>query len=197
MLRKTREDEASTGGGSGRLGETEGMQGISRTPTKPAESAGWDKMLNILIGGLSLLVVALVISLIVRLNTGSSDTIQTTEIGETAASQGDETVQVKSKVIRVEVLNGTGVPKLASRAADFLRSKGFDVVQTGNAQHANFKTSVVQDRLGNIQNAIQVARELGIGEGAVIQQKNPQLYLEVTVIIGQDYKSLKFFAAGN
>jgi LPS O-antigen subunit length determinant protein (WzzB/FepE family) len=95
------------------------------------------------------------------------------------------------------VLNGTEIPKLASRVADFLRTKGFDVVQTGNAQHSNFKTSIVQDRLGNIQNALQVAKELGISESSVIQQKNPQLFLEVTVIIGQDYKSLKFVTAGN
>lgn len=196
MLRKTRsEDSGSMGDASATPVNT---QEAGRTPTKPTPVSGWDKMLNVLIGGLALLVVALLISLVVRLNSGPSETtVQTMENGETAASQGDETVQVKSKVIRVEVLNGTGIPKLASRAADYLRTRGFDVVQTGNAQHANFKTSVVQDRLGNIQNAIQVAKELGVSESAVIQQKNPQLFLEVTVIIGQDYKSLKFVSAGN
>jgi LPS O-antigen subunit length determinant protein (WzzB/FepE family) len=49
----------------------------------------------------------------------------------------------------------------------------------------------VQDRIGNIQNALQVANALGISESGVVQQKNPQRFVEVTVILGADYKSLK------
>ncbi len=163
--------------------------------------AGWDKLLNILIGGLGLIVVALVISLIIRLNTSSGNSadqepaeVPTGENAVPANSQAaaEDNAKVKTKAIRVEVLNGAGVAKLAGKAADFLRAKGFDVVQTGNAPHSNFKKSIVQDRLGDLQKAQQVATALGIGESGIIQQKNPQLYLDVTVIIGQDYKSLKF-----
>lgn len=158
--------------------------------------ARWDKFLNLLIGALSLLVIALVISLIVRLNSSTtvSPTETTTEIKETngSAETVDNGQPAKSQAIRVEVLNGTEIPRLAARAADYLRSKGYDVVQTGNAKHTNFRKSVIQDRIGNMQNAIQVANIMGISESNVLQQKNPQLYLDVTVILGQDYKSLKF-----
>jgi hypothetical protein len=198
MLRKMRPEEE--------LGhpkeETPSSTQTDITGTQKLPHAGWDKLLNILIGGLGLIVVALVISLIIRLNSSSgtsagsepSAEVPTNESATSTAAQGttDEHAQVKSKAVRVEVLNGAGVAKLASKAADFLRGKGFDVVQTGNAPHSNFKKSIVQDRLGDIQKAQQVAAALGIGESGIIQQKNPQLYLDVTVIIGQDYKSLKF-----
>jgi hypothetical protein len=159
--------------------------------------ARWDKFLNILIGSLTVIVIALVISLIIRLNSSPADNNKsdvTTEIKETNGSSenNEEGQPVKSQTVRVEVLNGTEVPRLAAKAADFLRSKGYDVVQTGNAKHTNFRKSVIQDRMGNMQNAMQVANILGVSESNVLQQKNPQLYLDVTVILGQDYKSLKF-----
>ncbi len=193
MLRKTRNDDEGRQPSGETTEQVRADEDTTRTSTGPMGAGSWDRMLNILIGGLSVLVVALLISLIVRLNSSPSEpTVTVTE----NPTEDNEPVQVKSKVIRVEVLNGTTVPKLASRASDFLREKGFDVVQTGNAPHSNFKTSVVQDRMGNIQNAMHVAQALGIGESAIIQQKNPQLYLEVTVIIGMDYKSLKFMGPG-
>ncbi|MBL7993927.1 LytR C-terminal domain-containing protein [bacterium] len=178
-------------------------ESTGRQPFKPLPSrTGTDKLLNILIGGLGLIVIALVISLIIRLNSspGGSDGHdgQQTEVTSTdeAGNQVEQNVQVKSKTVRVEILNGAGVPKLASRAADYLRAKGFDVVKTDNAPHGNFKKSVVQDRIGDIDKARAIASSLGIGEAGVLQQKNPQLYLDVTVILGQDYKTLKFMTSG-
>lgn len=152
-----------------------------------------DRILNYSIGILSLVVVALVISLVVRLNATTPESVILNEdpgkqIGNAAT---DEPLQVKSQAIRVEVLNGSGVPRLAAKAKDYLQTKGFDVVQTGNASHTNYKKSIVQDRIGNIQNALQVANALGISESGVVQQKNPQRFVEVTVILGADYKSLK------
>ena len=197
MLRKIRPGEEN-------VSEPTSPTNINNTrsmPAKPLPSGtGTDKMLNILIGGLGLIVIALVISLIIRLNSspgGSGQDEQQTEVTSTddAGNQVEENVQVKSKSIRVEILNGAGVPKLASRAADYLRAKGFDVVKTDNAPHGNFKKSVVQDRIGDIDKARAIANTLGIGEAGVLQQKNPQLYLDVTVILGQDYKSLKFISS--
>ncbi len=198
MLRKVRPDEekSSDPTSSAHTDKT------GQRPFQPLSSnTGTDKLLNVLIGGLGLIVIALVISLIIRLNTtGGSDgrSSQPTEVTSTdeSGNQVEENVQVKSKTIRVEILNGAGVPKLASKAADYLRAKGYDVVKTDNAPHGNFKKSVVQDRIGDIDKARTIATALGIGEAGVLQQKNPQLYLDVTVILGQDYKSLKFMASG-
>jgi hypothetical protein len=174
-----------------------GSEPISRDTIRRPPVKSLDKFLNIMIGALSLIVVALIISLIIRLNSSPQDPAKFDDKHEVISNgsstvNNDETSQIKSQTLRVEVLNGTEIPRLASKAADFLRTKGFDVVQTGNAKHANFRKSIVQDRIGNMPGAVQVARTLGIGESNVLQQKNPQLYLDVTVIIGQDYKSLKF-----
>lgn len=199
MLRKIRPGEEN-------VSESEKSTQLDRTGQKPIKpgTAGTstDKLLNVLIGGLGLIVIALVISLIIKLNSSPGvqegrDT-QPSEVTSTdeAGNQVEENVQVKSKAIRIEILNGAGVPKLASKAADYLRAKGFDVVKTDNAPHGNFKKSVVQDRIGDIDKARTIASALGIGEAGVLQQKNPQLYLDVTVIIGQDYKSLKFMTSG-
>jgi hypothetical protein len=197
MLRKTRPEEEAVTPGQHEPSPTQ----TSLTNTQSLPHAGWDKLLNILIGGLGLIVVALVISLIIRLNSSSNTSTGQEQNNETpsaetttAANQTttDDKAQTKVKPVRVEILNGAGVAKLASKCADFLRARGFDVVQTGNAPHSNFKKSIVQDRLGDLQKAQQVATVLGIGDSGIIQQKNPQLFLDVTVIIGQDYKSLKF-----
>lgn len=199
MLRKVRPGEEKSS-------ETASSTGLDNTGQKtfqplPART-GTDKLLNILIGGLGLIVIALVISLIIRLNSSpgapegrDAEQAEVTSTDE-SGNQVEENVQVKSKAIRVEILNGAGVPKLASKAADYLRAKGYDVVKTDNAPHGNFKKSVVQDRIGDIDKARLIAGALGIGEAGVLQQKNPQLYLDVTVIIGQDYKSLKFMTIG-
>ncbi|HNM13863.1 MAG TPA: LytR C-terminal domain-containing protein [bacterium] len=155
----------------------------------------WDKILNYMIGGLGLVVLILVISLVIRINSsGTSEAeTQTNEVpAETSPSTTFDGTQSRPQKIRIEVLNGSGVPKLAAKAADYLRSKGFDVVSTGNAPNSNYKKTIVQDRAGNLAGAQQVAVALGVGESGIIQQKNPQLMLEVTVIVGQDYKSLKF-----
>lgn len=199
MLRKPRTDEPdenipNESVAEPHLSQKEGsaFSGIRKPP-----SDHLDRFLNVLIGGLSLLVVALAVSLVFRLSSSSpetpkTETIAVTENTENTVNTEEDQNIIKSHTLRVEVLNGTEVPRLAAKMADFLRSKGYDVVQTGNAKHANFRKTVVQDRIGNISGAQQVARILGVHESNVLQQKNPQLYLDVTVIIGQDYKSLKF-----
>ncbi len=187
MQRKTRSDEPQE--------KTQTTVTFSRQVVKRPPATRLDRALNYTIAGLAGVVVVLIISLIVRLHSTAPESVIINEDpGQSELTQNqDETIQVKSQAIRVEVLNGSGVPRLAAKAKDFLQSKGFDVVQTGNAPHTNYRKSIVQDRIGNIPNAVQVATALGISESGVIQQKNPQRFVEVTVIIGADYKSLKFY----
>jgi len=91
----------------------------------------------------------------------------------------------------VEVLNGCGIDGLAGKTADFLRARNFDIVKIDNARHSNYQYTIVQDRMGNLDNALKVARALGVKRQNVIQQRNPDLYLEVSVIIGKDWESLR------
>ncbi len=208
MLRKPRTDELADelsdsvkqadGSDAAEVNEASSRRAMNNTIRRPA-AGSLDKFLNLMIGGLALVVIALVVSLIIRLSSSPAEPVKSGEPQEVVTNGStqigdEENGSIKSRTLRVEVLNGTEVPRLAAKVADFLRTKGYDVVQTGNAKHANFRKTVVQDRIGNMPGAVQVARTLGVSESNVLQQKNPQLYLDVTVIIGQDYKSLKFMS---
>ena len=52
-------------------------------------------------------------------------------------------VEHPNQNIEVEVLNGCGVPSLAAKTTDFLRSKNFDVVFSGDAKNQLNRKSVV------------------------------------------------------
>jgi len=99
----------------------------------------------------------------------------------------------KEKVIKVEVLNGCGVPKLARQAEDYLRGEGFDVVKTDNARSFDFPETIVIARDTVVTYANRVAKALFV-ENNVIQQINRDLLLDVTVILGKDYKKLAFIS---
>jgi hypothetical protein len=91
--------------------------------------------------------------------------------------------------IRVEVLNGAGVPGLADRMTGFLRSRGFDVVNYGNAPRTLGRRTEVLDRVGNPRFAREVARAL---PGTPIRlDSSPGRFIDVTVIVGTDYE--RFF----
>ena len=72
----------------------------------------------------------------------------------------------------------------ASASPDALRVRGFDVVDIRNADRSDYPHTIVLDRVGNAGYAERVARALG--EVEVVAQRNPDLLLEVTVILGED-----------
>lgn len=96
-------------------------------------------------------------------------------------------------VIQLDVLNGSGEPRLAQRMTDFLRSRGFDVVEMGNYKTSDVEATVVLDRVGNLEAAKHVAAAIGVPAERVEQKLDKSLYLDVSVIIGKDYQRLKAF----
>jgi hypothetical protein len=87
--------------------------------------------------------------------------------------------------VRVEVLNGGGRVGVARSATSLLRDRGFDVVYYGNAGSFDRDSSVVLDRVGQMAWAEAVAEALGIGN--VRSEPNPNLYLDVSVVLGRDW----------
>jgi hypothetical protein len=87
--------------------------------------------------------------------------------------------------IRVQVLNGCGVPGAGSGMASVLRlAGGLDVVEIGNADQFDFDSSLVLDRTGNSAFAERVAQILN---GApVLRQRQAEARSDVTVIVGYD-----------
>ncbi len=94
-------------------------------------------------------------------------------------------------VIQLEVLNGCGAKGAATAMTSYLRARGYDVVEMRNYKTFDVKESLVIDRTGHQDNAQKVAYALGIKKQNVIQQLNPDYYVDVSVVIGSDYNSLK------
>lgn len=135
--------------------------------------------LNAAIGFLSLLLVLLVFGLFTRWIYPRI---------ENQRSEADS--QLIGKIIQLEVLNGCGVPGLANTFTSALRKSGFDVVETGNFKNFDMTETVVIARTPDKKNARRVADALGISPENVFIEASEDFYLDATVVIGSDYKSL-------
>ena len=93
--------------------------------------------------------------------------------------------------IQLDVLNGCGVPGAGTSMTAYLRARGFDVVEYRNYRSFDVRESLVIDSGGNRENAEKVAYALGIRKGNIIQQINQDYYVDVSVLIGRDYPTLK------
>uniref|UniRef100_A0A7C4XAW4 LytR family transcriptional regulator n=1 Tax=candidate division WOR-3 bacterium TaxID=2052148 RepID=A0A7C4XAW4_UNCW3 len=95
----------------------------------------------------------------------------------------------KNSNMRIEVLNGCGVNRLAIKVTEILREKGFNVVKIGDLKDKVFTETVVIEReREDNANARYFAKRIhckNIGSDI-----DPALYLDVTLIIGADYKKL-------
>jgi hypothetical protein len=98
-------------------------------------------------------------------------------------------------IIQVEVRNGAGIDRLAAQATEYLRDRGFDVVEVGNYKTFGQERSVVIDRVGDPEAARKVAEALGLPPDRVRQDIRRQYYLDASVIIGDDYEQLRPFQA--
>lgn len=94
-------------------------------------------------------------------------------------------------IIQVEVRNGCGVSGLAKEMTAYLRTVGFDVVESGDHTTFDEERTRVIDRVGNLDAAKQVAMALGIPDSSVTQEIRSDYYLDVSVIIGKDYLTVK------
>ncbi len=98
---------------------------------------------------------------------------------------------VPTKMIQAEVLNGCGVSGLADTFKEYLRKKNIDVVQTGNYDNFDVEKTIIIDRIGNLKKAEYVAKLLGVPKKRVISRINKNYFLDVSIVLGRDYLTLK------
>lgn len=113
-------------------------------------------------------------------------------IGYALLVNSDEPVVLEGprvRAIQLDVRNGTTVPGLAQKVTSYLRSKGFDVVEIGNADSLGLEKTVVLDRSGNADAAKRVASALGLDDSRVLVRIDRTLYLDVSVHLGNDLRS--------
>jgi Mg2+ and Co2+ transporter CorA len=106
-------------------------------------------------------------------------------------------------VIRLQILNGCGITGAAEEMAQALIESStevfFDIIDKANAEVYNFEKTLVLDRRGNpdqaggfSEAALYVAQLLDSQKDQLLIQKlaDNLLDIEVTVIIGADYRSV-------
>jgi len=93
--------------------------------------------------------------------------------------------------IQVDVWNGCGQVRVAAATTAYLRARGYDIVELRNYHRFDVQESLVIDRTGRRENAEKVARALGIPAGRIIQQINPDYFVDVSIVVGRDFMSLK------
>lgn len=108
-------------------------------------------------------------------------------------TRASDSTELVGEIIQVEVRNGCGIDHLAAQTTQFLRDRGFDVVDVGNYHTFDQQQSLVIDRIGDPASARKVARALGLPEQRVRQEVRRDLYLDATVVIGHDYQQMRPF----
>lgn len=105
---------------------------------------------------------------------------------------------LSERVFTVEVLNGTAVNGLAARTAELLRSFGYDVIATGNAETSDYEKTVIFDRSGFEHEANALAEIIRCrdvrSESPLPDNGEPEIALQsyeyssdFTLIIGRDF----------
>ena len=95
---------------------------------------------------------------------------------------------VQYKNLKIEVLNGCGVQDLARVTTDYLRGKGFDVINYGNAAEEQQRTVVI-DRLSSEKkwaNIVAAALDINLTSAVI----DSSLCIHVLVLLGKDYDAV-------
>jgi hypothetical protein len=100
------------------------------------------------------------------------------------AVQDTANVQVPC-IGNIQVLNGCSGEGAAAKVRDFLRSKNFDVKNTGNAASFNYPFTFVIARKKDMTIARNIAKALKTNHLVLIRSED-QPY-DATVVIGPDY----------
>ncbi|MFJ4332739.1 LytR C-terminal domain-containing protein [Streptomyces sp. NPDC088935] len=115
------------------------------------------------------------------LSAEASDSVVKDVLGGTAKSPD------KDAAVSVSVRNATGVEDRAGKARVVLLNGGFTFVSGGTASGTEAASKVVYAEAADKENAVQVAKTLGLSTDAVSQGK-VSANARVSVVLGQDYK---------
>ncbi len=95
-------------------------------------------------------------------------------------------------VIQVDVVNASGVDRAGRHTMEYLRERGFDVVELSTSG-TKVDTSTIIDRVGDRTSALKVASVLGIADSVVYSEIDSMLFVRASVVLGQDLKRLHPF----
>lgn len=91
--------------------------------------------------------------------------------------------QTPARILKVRILNGTGVGGIAARAASTLPAGKYDVIETTNADHFRYQTTEI--RTPSAEDGAAVADALRLGRVVVVNVRSA----DVEVVLGRDARS--------
>ena len=103
------------------------------------------------------------------------------------AAQGAQPLDLmKAEGARLSVLNGSGVPGIAGRTADYLKSQGADVTNTGDADKIYNQTTVI-DYTGSPYTLKYLVEVMKIQPNNIFFKYTPDSQVDVVINVGADW----------
>ena len=103
-----------------------------------------------------------------------------------------QTYDALNKIIQIEVLNGCGDKGVADLYANYLRGNNYDVIDYKNADNFDYNASKIIVHNNNL--AVENVAELfQIDSKNVDYLFNENIFYDMTLIVGKDYKQLESF----
>ncbi len=157
---------------------------------RPAQSA--DMLVNFLMLALSVLVITFIWSFWNRHINNRTVAEEMRYYAEIPEEVTPETLIASKRYpnVSVEILNGCGVSGVAAKFKDIIHAKTFDVLNTENAAHFHYDQTLILARTESTDSAFKLAEELGLSRDRVSLEVDASRAVDITVIIGQDYKAI-------
>jgi polyisoprenyl-teichoic acid--peptidoglycan teichoic acid transferase len=121
-----------------------------------------------------------------------ADDSRTDERGVAALSAGPLADSVPAgggqDAVRVQVLNGVGVPGIGQEVDRRLKGGPFRIVLTDNARSFDFAETqilIYEETVQAMRAAEQVQQHLGVGR--ILVNRQPQTVVDITIVVGADF----------
>lgn len=101
------------------------------------------------------------------------------------AELASQTVEQENATIGV--LNGTGRAGLAASTTDYLKEQGVAVAAFGNADRADYATTMIILNRPKPATAARLATLLGLPQSAIVTASNAAAAQDITLLLGADY----------
>jgi|AutmiccommuBRH23_1029490.scaffolds.fasta_scaffold00154_79 LCP family protein required for cell wall assembly len=107
---------------------------------------------------------------------------------ETGAADVDIYDLVKIENARVSIQNGSWYTGLAGETANYLRSKGFNIVEETNAQGTDVSIITLYNaKPYSIQALFKMYEEAGLGKPRLSNRFDPNATIDVVIVLGNDW----------
>jgi len=93
-------------------------------------------------------------------------------------------------VVRIQILNGSGVKGKATVVKNFLKEKGYENILTGNAKNFNYEKTVIQTKKDGVEIRKTLANDIAseILENPEYENLSEDSASDVVLIFGQDFR---------